>query len=261
MDYIQFEKRERVGIVTFSNPDSLNALSSAAIAQAMRFFDDLQQSIEHGTDGDLRALILTGAGKAFIAGADVKEMNAMGPAEAAVFSAEGNALMLLIECFPVPVLAAVNGYCLGGGFELALSADFIYAAANAKFGLPEVTLGLMPGFGGAARLVARIGPARASELLFTSRMMNAEEALRIGVANQVVEPGALLEASLQTCALMSKAGPRALKESKSNLRECAGLDGRAAAALESRRFGQLFEGNEPREGLEALLSKRPPKWA
>jgi enoyl-CoA hydratase len=239
----------------------MNALSSLAIAQAMNFFEDLQQCITRGTDGDLRALILTGAGKAFIAGADVKEMSAMGPAEAAAFSAKGSALMLLIECFPVPILAAVNGYCLGGGFELALSADFICATANAKFAFPEVTLGIIPGFGGAARLANRIGPARARELLYTGRLFDAEEALRIGVANQVVKPAALLEASMETIALMSKAGPRALKEAKSNLRECAGLDPQSAAALESRRFGQLFAGDEPREGLGAFLQKRSPKWA
>jgi enoyl-CoA hydratase len=261
MDYIQFEKRDRVGIVTFNNPERMNALSSGAIAQATKFFSELSRAIEAGTDGDLRVLLLTGAGKAFISGADVKEMSAMGKAEAERFSAEGNALMRLIECFPVPVIAAVNGYALGGGFELALCADFIYASTAAKLGFPEVTLGIIPGFGGVPRLAARIGAARASELLFTGRLIGADEALRAGVVNQVFEPAALLEAALQAAALMAKAGPRALKEAKKHLRESARLDAEAAAALEARRFGQLFAAEEAREGLEAFLGKRPPQWA
>jgi enoyl-CoA hydratase len=260
MDYIQFEKRDRVGIVTFSNPERMNALSMDAISQAAKFFSDLTGAVDGGTAGDLRALLLTGAGKAFISGADVKQMSVMGPEEAERFSAEGNALMRLIERFPVPVVAAVNGYALGGGFELALCADFIYASAAAKLGLPEVTLGIFPGFGGSARLAARVGASRASELLYTGRLIGAEEALRIGIVNQVFEPAGLLEAALQTAALMAKAGPHALKEAKKNLRECARLDAEAAAAVESRRFGLLFAEEEAREGLEAFLAKRPPTW-
>ena len=260
MDYILFEKKGRVGIVTFNNPDSLNALSSAAIAQTMRFFKDLEESIARGTDGDLRVLLLTGAGKAFISGADVKEMRAMGQAEAERFSEEGNSLMREVESFPLPVIAAVNGYAIGGGFELALCADFIYASSAAKFGFPEVTLGIIPGFGGTLRLAARIGPARARELLYTGRLVSAEEALRIGVANTVVEPERLLEASLQTADAVRRAGPCALRAAKRNLSECARLDAAAAAALESLRFGLLFAGDEASEGLDAFLNKRKPKW-
>ena len=261
MDYIKIEKRDRIGIVTFNNPERMNALSSSAISQAAKFFQDLPGEIEGGADGDLRALILTGAGKAFISGADVREMSVMGQAEAERFSAEGNALMRLIECFPVPVIAAVNGYALGGGFELALCADFIYASSAAKLGFPEVTLGIIPGFGGAPRLAARIGAARASELLSTGRLIGADEAQRIGIVNQVFEPAGLLEAALQTAALMCKAGPHALREVKNHLRECARLDSEAAAAVESRRFGRLFGHEEAREGLQAFLAKRPPRWA
>ena len=260
MDYIHFEKRDQVGIVTFNNPDRMNALSVDAISQSTEFFSELQASIDAGAAGDLRALLLTGAGKAFISGADVKQMSSMEPAGAERFSAEGNALMRLIERFPVPVIAAVNGYALGGGFELALCADFIYASAAAKLGFPEVTLGIFPGFGGSARLAARIGASRASELLYTGRLIGAEEALRIGIVNQVFEPASLQEAALQTAALIGKAGPHALKEAKKNLRECARLDVEAAAAVESRRFGLLFAEEEAREGLEAFLAKRPPKW-
>jgi enoyl-CoA hydratase len=257
MEYIQFEKRGQIGIVTFTNAERMNVLSSSAISQAARFFAELRNAID---GGDTRVLVLTGAGKAFISGADVKEMSVMGKSEAERFSAEGNALMRLIECFPVPVIAAVNGYALGGGFELALCADFIYASAAAKMGFPEVTLGIIPGFGGVPRLAARIGAARASELLYTGRLIGADEALAIGVVNRVFEPAGLLDAALQTAALICKAGPRALAEAKKHLGECARLDAEAAAALESRRFGQLFETEEAREGLAAFLGKRPAKW-
>jgi enoyl-CoA hydratase len=253
MAYIQYERRGFTGIVTFSKPESLNALSSAAIAEAGEFFAGLEAE-------DLRALVLTGAGKAFISGADVKEMSAMGRAEAEAFSATGNELMRRIERFPVPVIAAVNGYALGGGFEMALAADFIFASAAAKFGFPEVTLGIIPGFGGSWRLAARIGAARAAEILFTSRLFGAEEALRLGVAAQVAEPAALLETALATAALVAKAGPQAARELKKHLRECAGKDAEAAAALEAARFGQLFSGEQAREGLDAFLNKRRATW-
>jgi enoyl-CoA hydratase len=184
----------------------------------------------------------------------------MGQAEAERFSEEGNRLMREIESFPLPVIAAVNGYAIGGGFELALCADFIYASSAAKLGFPEVTLGIIPGFGGTLRLAARIGPARAKELLYTGRLVSAKEALRIGVVNQVVEPERLREAALQTADAVKKAGPCALKAAKRNLSECARLDAEKAAALESLRFGLLFAGDEASEGLDAFLNKRKPTW-
>jgi enoyl-CoA hydratase len=274
MGYIRYESQGEVGLVTFSRPEALNALSRAGIEESLAFFQDLGRLLAGGgaAAGDsgpapgpapgIRALVLTGAGKAFIAGADVKEMSGMGPEEASRFSAEGNHLMIAIERLPVPVIAAVNGYALGGGFEVALAADFIYAASGARMGLPEASLGIIPGFGGVRRLCLRIGAARAKELVYSGRQVTAQEALELGIVNRVVvPPGELLSETLKAAASLGNAGRQALRAAKRQFEECLLPGAEEAAAAEAERFGALFAGGEPSEGMTALLEKRKPSWA
>lgn len=261
MGYIHYELREGVGLVTFNRPEALNALSEAGVEEALRFFQELGGELAGVGEPAVRAVVLTGAGKAFIGGADVKEMAVMDPEQASRFSALGNRLMNEIERFPLPVIAAVNGYALGGGFEVALAADFIYAAASARFSLPEVNLGIIPGFGGVRRLCWRIGTARARELLYTGRQITAQEALELGIVNRVIPPEELLGQALQTAAALANAGPAALRSAKRHAGECLLLDLEEAAGLEAKRFGALFAGDEPAEGMGALQAKRKPTWA
>jgi len=261
MGYIRYEQKGGVGLVTFNRPEALNALSKAGIEESLAFFQDLGRRLAGTDTSEIQAVVLIGAGKAFIAGADVKEMAEMSPEQASGFSAKGNLLMNEIERLPVPVIAAVNGYALGGGFEIALAADFLYVATGARLGLPEVTLGIIPGFGGVRRLCRRIGIARAKELVFTGRPVTAEEAFQLGIANRLAAPEELLAQALQTADAMGNAGREALRAAKRHANECALLDAEAAAALEAERFGALFAGSEPAEGMTALLEKRKPAWA
>jgi enoyl-CoA hydratase len=254
MKYLLYEKKDNIGILKFNNPDSMNALSSAVFNEMKAFLSQLADS------RDIRALILTGEGKAFIAGADIKEMRTMTPADAKVFSMLGNSVMNQVNAFPVPVIAAVNGYALGGGLEMALSADFIYASGKAKFGLPELTLGLIPGFGGSKRLSERVGAAAAKELLFTGRMIDAEEALRIGLANKVVEPEALMEEAVAVATEMMKVSPHAAEEVKMLINKCRDVDLDAALKIENNQFGLIFSHRQAQEGMAAFVEKRKPDW-
>ncbi len=261
MGYIRWELKQGVGLVTFSRPEALNALSREGLEEALGFFEELEAKLSAGGPEPLAAVVLTGAGKAFIAGADVKEMAGMSPQEAIAFSRLGNRLMNRIERLPVPVIAAVNGYALGGGFEVALAADFLYAASGAKLGLPETTLGIIPGFGGLRRLGRRIGLARARELVYTGRLVTAEEAFQLGIANRVTTPGELLGEALETASQIGGGAPEAVRAAKRHVEECLLLDAEAAAAAEAERFGALFAGPQPAEGMAALLEKRKPVWA
>lgn len=254
MPYIRFEENGGVGIVRFDRPELMNAISSEGILEALAFFQGLEETT-------LTAVILTGTGKTFISGADVREMAIMGPGEASRFSDLGNRLMSKIEACPVPVIAAVNGHAIGGGLEVALAADFIFASANAKMGLPEVTLGLMPGFGGIRRLCARIGTARAKELVYTGRLVTSQEAFDLGIVNRVVPPEELMARSLSTAAQIGAAGRHAIRAAKKHADACMLLEASPVAAEEAERFGSLFERDEAHEGLNAFIEKRKPSWA
>jgi enoyl-CoA hydratase len=259
MAFIHFEKKDDAGIVRFSNPESMNAFSCDAIDESLAFFEELGQRIEAGIERDVRALILTGEGKAFIAGANIKEMCQMGPAEATRFSEKGSRLMAVVEKFPVPVIAAINGYALGGGFELALAADFIYASSLAKIGLPEVTLGIVPGFGGIQRLCARVGSAKAKELIYTGHVVDAHRAFEMGIVNAVFEPDELLPRAMETAAAIAAAGRMAVRNAKQHANQILG-GSHESAPSEAESFGLLFSGKEPIEGLKAFLEKRKPRW-
>jgi len=243
-----------VSTVTLDRPDKLNALSAEVLG-------DLEAAIaEVGGRPETRAVILTGAGKAFVAGADIAGMLDMDLARAQAFGERGHAVFEALELVPCPVIAAVNGFALGGGCELALACDFIYASEKAKFGLPEVGLGVIPGFGGTQRLPRRVGYGMARELVYSGRMIDAAEALRIGLANRVCAPEALLGAARETALSIAEKGPLAVATAKRVMREGSGIPLPHANRIEIAAFADLFETEERREGMTAFIEKRPAKF-
>ena len=249
---VKIEIDDAVALVTITREKALNALSRQVVGELIEAVSELD------VHPDVRCCILTGAGdKAFVAGADIAEMQAMTPREARSFSETGAALGSALEMSARPWIAAVNGFALGGGCELAMACDFIYASTKAKFGQPEVNLGVIPGFGGTQRLQRRVGIGKARELIYTGDIIDAAEALRIGLADRVVEPGELLAAARATAVKIASKGPVAIAEAKRIILEGADLSLEAANALEQRAFGELFSTADQKEGMAAFLAKRP----
>jgi enoyl-CoA hydratase len=252
MDPVRSERRGPVALLTLDRPDALNALSSQVLTRLGERVAELAGA------PDLRAVVLTGAGRAFAAGADIAEMRDHGTPEAVAFSRLGHRVLAALEALPVPTLAAVNGYALGGGCELACACDWIYASTRARFGQPEVNLGLIPGFGGTSRLARRVGLAWALELVTSGEPIEVETALRIGLANRVFEPEALLEAALATGEAIARKGPVAVAAAKRVLQEGRDADVRVAHLLEQNAFGVVAASADAAEGKAAFLEKRDP---
>jgi enoyl-CoA hydratase len=245
-----------VATVTVNRPAALNALDAATLDALLGAFTAL------AAEPAVRCVILTGAGdKAFVAGADIKAMTAMSAAQAGALAAISHRLGEVMAGMAAPVIAAVNGFALGGGCELALCCDFIYASRAAKFGLPEVGLGVIPGLGGTQLLPRRIGLSRASELLFTGAVIDADEALRLGLVNAVLEPSALLPRVREVAAAIASRAPLAVAAAKRAAREGADLPLRAAIELERQLFAGLFGTADQREGMSAFVEKRAPAWS
>lgn len=246
-------------VVTISRPEALNALNASVLRALAAVLNWIEGAQGASPQNHLRAMILTGAGeKAFVAGADIKEFETMSTARAAEFAAEGQALFMRLERLKIPVIAAVNGFALGGGLELALACDFIVAAENAKFGLPECTLGLMPGFGGTVRLPRRIGPAKARELTFTGGMVSAQEAQELGLASRVVPQAELMNTCLEIAKTIGSRAPVAVAMIKKSIHEGMNLTEAEANDLEARLFGELFATEDKTEGVRAFVEKRKP---
>jgi enoyl-CoA hydratase len=244
-----------VATVTVNRPQALNALDGATLAALVDAFTALA-----ATPG-VRCVIVTGAGdRAFVAGADVKAMAAMAPAEAATLAGLAHRLGAILEEMAAPVIAAVNGFALGGGCELALACDFIYASRAAKLGQPEVGLGVIPGLGGTQRLPRRVGLARARELLYTGAVLDAEEALRIGLVNAVLEPAELLPRVRAVAEAIAARAPLAVAAAKRATRVGAQVPLDAGLALEREIFSGLFATDDQKEGMRAFVEKRPAKW-
>ncbi len=241
------EASDGIVTITVNRPDKLNALDPAVLRELTAAVEGL---------GNARAAILTGAGKAFVAGADIAAMQKMTPAEAKAFSDSGHHLGALMEQAKCPIIAAVNGFALGGGTELALACDFIYASEKAKFGQPEVNLGLMPGFGGTQRLARRVGIGRARELVYTGAIIDAQEALRIGLANQVVLHDELLTKVREVAATIASKAPLAVAASKRVMARGYDADLPTANELEATAFSALFGSEDQREGTAAFVEKR-----
>lgn len=258
MEYNTF-KTDRQGsfcLVTLDRQQSLNALNSA-------FFQDMNDLLDEiASWSDLRVLIITGAGKAFAAGADIAEMVNKDTDAAVAFSQLGQKVFRRLELLDQPVIAAINGFALGGGLELAMACDFRIASTVAKFGQPEVNLGLIPGYAGTQRLPRLAGLANALFMLTTGEMITAAEALNMGLVQKVVEPENLMTETLRIAGVIASKGHLAVKAVKSVTHKGFEDDFENACSLESRVFGSLFgdEGSEGREGMHAFLEKRKPMW-
>lgn len=242
--------------LTVNRPKALNALNAATLAELTRAINGV------AADPAARVLLITGAGdKAFVAGADIAAMRDMTEAQARAFSQAGMGVMPALEALPVPVIALVNGYALGGGCELALACDWIIASERAVFGQPEVNLGIPPGFGGTQRLLRRIGTARALELVTTGRQVKADEALRIGLATQVVAPEALMACGLSVAGTIAAKGPLAVRDAKRAVQQGQSLPLADGCALETALFAAAFGSADQREGMAAFLDKRTPQFS
>lgn len=246
------ETNEGIATVTLNRPKALNAINFATLEELQQLFAALEQR------DDIKVIILTGAGgKAFVAGADIVEMQQMSALEARSFSQFGQKVMSDIEQCSKPVIAAINGFALGGGCELAMACDIRLASEKAKFGQPEVNLGVIPGFAGTQRLSRLIGKGRAKELIFTGDMIDANEALRLGLVNKVVPADQLLETAQTMAGKIATKGPVAISFSKEAINKGLEMDLDKANAYETELFSLCFASNDQKEGMSAFREKRP----
>ena len=253
--YLKLEKQDFIATVTVSREKAMNALNPDVLKELTRCFQGLSE------DREVRCVILTGAGeKAFVAGADIAAMSTMTPDQAAEFGRLGHEAMSCVENCKHPVIAAVNGFCLGGGLELALSCDFIYASERAKIGLPEVGLGLFPGWGGTQRLTRLLGKNRAKEVILTGRVFSVPEALAFGIVNRLCKPEELLNEARATAAEISKKGPQAVSLAKRLINDACNTTLEAGLANERKTFPECFKTEDLQEGLAAFLEKRPAQF-
>ncbi|MCA9584341.1 MAG: enoyl-CoA hydratase/isomerase family protein [Myxococcales bacterium] len=251
MSVVLKERDGGVCVLTLNRPDKLNALNVEMLATLELAL------VELDNDSTVRCVVLTGAGeKAFVAGADIATMQDMTSMQAKSFSDMGHRVCARLERAHYPVIGAVNGFALGGGCELALACDFLYASEKAKFGQPEVNLGVIPGFGGTQRLSRRVGEARARELCFTGDVIDAGEALRVGLVNRVLPAGELLAAAKATAAKICTKGPLAVGQAKRTILRGADVPLDIANELEAQAFATLFDTEDQREGMRAFLDKR-----
>ena len=250
MSFVNYEVQGQVGIVTINREKALNALNSAVL-------DDLKAVID-GVDLDaVRCLIITGAGqKSFVAGADIGEMSTLTKAEGEAFGKKGNDLFRQIETLPIPVIAAVNGFALGGGCELSMSCDIRLCSENARFGQPETGLGITPGFGGTQRLMRIIPVGMAKEMIYAGTQIKAPRALELGLVNAVYPVEELMPAALKLANKIAANAPIAVRASKKAMNEGLQVDIDKAIAIEEAYFGSCFESADQREGMAAFLEKR-----
>lgn len=254
-ELVLVERTGAIATITINRPDKLNALNARVVADLGQAFGALAGSND---PEPVRVAILTGTGKAFVAGGDIGEMASMTPVEAKRFADAGQRLCHLIESLPFVVIAAVNGFALGGGCELALSCDFIYAAENAKLGQPEVNLGVIPGFGGTQRLMRRVGIAKARELIYTGDMITAQQALEMGLVNAVCPGADLLSRVRDVAQKIASRGPLAVAAAKRVMLHGETLDMASACELETQAFAVLFGSEDQRGGMKAFIEKSKP---
>ncbi|GLI36139.1 enoyl-CoA hydratase-related protein [Desulforhabdus amnigena] len=252
---ILFEVKDGVGVLTFNRPKALNALNPKTLEEVESVIDATRK------DENIRVLVLTGAGdKAFVAGADISEFPKMNPLQARMFAEKGQEVFFKLEQLPKPVLACVNGFALGGGCEIAMSCDFIYASDKAKFGQPEVNLGVIPGFGGTQRLARLIGRAKAKELCMTGEMIDAQQAKDLGLVAKVFPADQLMEETMKVAKLLSTRGQGVLRSIKQVVDRGMDVDLKTGCALEAEAFGVCFASQDAKEGVSAFLEKRKPQF-
>jgi enoyl-CoA hydratase len=255
LDFVKLERGDDgIALLTIDRQEKLNALNPQVTEEIGQTLLDVEQD-------EPRAIIVTGAGeKAFVAGADISEMSSMEPLEAKRFTEIGHAAMALLDKSPIPTIAAVNGFALGGGCELALACDIRIAAENALFGFPEVGLGILPGMGGTQRLPRLIGPALAKELIFSARRIDAAEAKEIGLVNRVVPEGEALNAARELAAEIAANGPVAVRYAKTAANRSLDVDLISGLEYEADQFSLLFATKDAREGMGAFMEKRKPQF-
>jgi enoyl-CoA hydratase len=250
MGFVNCELKDKIAVITINRPEALNALNSQVLEDLEAAFDALDLSV-------VRAVVLTGAGeKSFVAGADIGEMSTLTKAEGEAFGKKGNDVFRKIEQFPVPVIAAVNGFALGGGCEISMSCDIRICSENAMFGQPEVGLGITPGFGGTQRLARLIGDGMAKQLIYTARNIKADEALRIGLVNAVYPQEELLAAAEKMAGQIAANAPIAVRACKKAINDGRQVDIDAALVIEEKLFGSCFETEDQREGMANFLRKK-----
>ena len=251
MPTIRYEKQDNIGIITINRPEALNALNTAV-------FNELEPLVgEIERDATLAALIITGEGRSFVAGADIGEQCPMDLEAGRKWARRGSSVFRRIEKLEIPTIAAVNGFALGGGCELALTCDIILASEKAKFGQPEVGLGSTPGFSGTQRLPRRVGIGKAKELIFSGKMIKADEAKTIGLVNEVYAPEALMDAALEMARSFTKNAPIAVKYAKACIDRGMQMDLDDGIALENEMFAMCYATADQKEGMTAFLEKRP----
>ncbi len=253
--FLKVEKHEGIATVTVNKPEVLNILDTPTVLEIEQCFTAL------GKDPEVSVIIITGAGeKAFIAGGDIKEMSVKNSIDGREYGHNGQRALLAIENCPKPVIAAVNGYALGGGTELAMACDIILASEKAVFGQPEVKLGITPGFAGTQRMPRIVGRGRGKEYLFTGRNIKADEALRIGLANRVYPPEKLMEEALNLAKQIAANGQLAVRSCKELINFAMDNDQNSGLAKEADAFGVCFGTRDQKEGMSAFSEKRPPKF-
>ncbi len=247
-----FELQEDIGILKFNRPKQLNAINEEMIEEMEDFFSKIPS--------ETKVLILTGQGKAFIAGADISYLAKLSPLQARRFVRRGQELFSKIEALPIPVIACINGFALGGGLEIAMSCDFIYCSKEAKLGQPEVNLGIMPGFGGTQRLSRLVGKAVAKELCMTGRIIGADEAKELGIVNKVFSKEDLWNETMKVANEISSKGRVSLRAIKRSIDRGFDLDLRSGCYMEADNFALCFASPDAKEGLNAFLEKRTPQF-
>ena len=266
MEFVLYEEKGAVGIITINREKALNALNSTVL-------DELNETLDNVNLDVTRALVLTGAGeKSFVAGADIGEMSTLTKKEGEAFGKKGNDVFRKLETFPIPVIAAVNGFALGGGCEIAMSCDIRICSENAVFGQPEVGLGITPGFGGTQRLARLVGPGMAKQMIYTARNIKSNEAYRIGLVNEVVsatldEAGVvtasakenLMAAAEKMAATIAKNAPIAVRNCKKAINEGLDVDMDKAIVIEEKLFGDCFETEDQKYGMAFFLDKNKDK--
>jgi Enoyl-CoA hydratase/carnithine racemase len=251
---IKYEVKENIGYITINRPQAMNALNTDVLKE----LKDVLGTIE--ADDAVKAVIVTGEGKAFVAGADIAQMSKLNAVEGRAMMAAGHEVMNTIDQMAKPFIAAVNGFALGGGCELAMACDIRIASEKAKFGQPEVGLGIIPGFGGTQRLSRLVGKGMAKYLIYTAEMINAEEAYRIGLVEKVVAPEELLETAEKVAKTIASKAPIAIAAAKTAINNGFDMDLKSASRLEVETTTVCFASEDKNEGMGAFLEKRAPQW-
>ena len=253
--HILFEVTDGAATITFNRPNVLNALNSELLEEFRHALEEISE------DENTRVLVLTGAGeKSFVAGADIKELATLNALSAKQFSQNGHQIIHKLQQLPIPVIAAVNGFALGGGTEIALACDFIYASEKATFGQPEINLGLIPGFGGTQRLPRLVGINFAKEMIFTGKMVPAVEALRVGIVNKICSPEDLMEEVTAVAKTIAKKGKVSMRAAKQAINGGMNVDLATGCNIEVDAFAVCMASEDAKEGTAAFLEKRPPDF-